>query len=301
MEALGIDLGGQSIKGAVVDRAGRFKDELCLTTPAEQGREAVVKSIFSVVDGLIKNNKKISGIGIGTPGIIDQKTGDVIGASPNIKDWIGTPLKRLLYERYKTNIKVDNDVNAITMGEYFFGNVGKVDDLACIAIGTGIGIGVIIDKKLFRRSHEMGHTIVDFDGPTCGCKRQGCLESIVSAVGLVQQYKLGRNNEAKEEITPEFIFRRGLKENDPYANKIIDNFISALASVMVNMILSFSITNFIITGGVSHSLPLFKNRLIREILGRSISHLRKVTINRGLLDNHAGILGAASLVFSEDT
>jgi len=298
MLAIGIDLGGSSIKGGLLDKKGEFIAQCHEPTPATEGRDAVLNKIFLVVECLLSKDNDCSGIGVGTPGIIDQESGDIIGASPNIKNWVGTPLRSILAERYKTTVEVDNDVNSIAMGEFYFGDTQSEKDLACIAIGTGVGIGIILDKKLFRRSHEMGHTIVNLEGLKCGCGRSGCVESIVSARGLVTQYR-ALAAPADKIIKPETIFDE-YKQKHPTAQQVVNDFIRTLASSIVNIVLAFSVTDFIISGGLSHSLPIFKEQLLEEVKKRSISHLNeKIKIKQGSIDDHAGILGAASLIFSK--
>jgi len=292
--AIGIDLGGTNIKGALVDEAGRFVAELTEHTPAEKGREAVISAIYLVIERLMAHSRDVTGIGIGTPGIVSQ-SGEIIGASPNIVNWVGTSLKSRVTERYDVPVEVENDAQAITMGEFYFG--GNNSDMVCIALGTGIGIGIILDGRLFRQAHETGHMIVNYDGLVCGCMRKGCMEAYASATGLVHHYQTlsGRKEEV---VTPKGIFDK-FQQGEKAAKMVVDDFVRALGAGMANFVLTLSVTNFVIAGGVSHSFPLFRKRLLEEARSHSISHLNdKITIREGTLGKHAGILGAVSLVFN---
>ncbi len=303
MMAIGIDLGGTNIRGALVNKEGELVEQYSEFTPAKEGRSAVIKKICLVIDYLMNKNKNILGIGIGTPGIIDQNTGNIIGASPNIVDWVGTPLRKILEERYRLRIELNNDVNAITMGEFCFGGGNLISqDLACIALGTGVGIGIILNGAIFKNAHELGHMVIDFDGPRCGCSRQGCVEVYTSGTWILKNYRklIEESGLSHEGDSAKIVFDK-YQAGDIHARGIISNFINALSSLMANIILSFSVTNFIITGGVSQSLPLFKEQLLEEARKRSISHLNnQITIRKGTLGERAGILGAVSLVFKID-
>ena len=289
--AIGIDLGATEIKGALVDETGKFIDQRNEPTPATKGRESVIDKICLVIDNLIPKNKEILGIGIGTPGIVDPKTGNIIGASPNIIDWPGTPLGSILKNHYKLPVEVDNDVNTTTLGELHFGNVTSVRDLACIVIGTGVGIGIVLNGEIFRKAHELGHMIVKFDGPMCKCGRQGCVEAFISGTGISNNYY----RLTEETISAKMIFNKS-QDNDPNAMKVVDDFVNAFGSAMANIVLSFFITDFIITGGVARSLDVFQDRLLSEAGKRSISPLSdQIKIKQG--NKHSGILGASSLIF----
>ena len=107
------------------------------------------------------------------------------------------------------------------------------------------------------------------------------------------------NNISEEAITTQIVFDK-FKEGDPCARKVVDDFIKAISSAMANIILAFSITDFIVTGGVSKSFPIFHRQLIQEVRKRSISHLNnQIDIKRGILNDSAGIMGAASLIFKK--
>jgi len=301
--AIAVDLGGTHIRGAVVNEKRGFLHEVNELTPAGENRETVLNKIFFIIDRLMqKAESKILGIGIGTPGIVDPATGGIIGASPNIADWPGTPLRRILEGRYHLPVEVCNDVNAITLGEFYFGDYKTGGDFACLALGTGVGIGIILDGFLFAKAHELGHTVVNFNGPQCSCGRYGCVEAYTSGTWIFKHYqnlKKGNFPSGDGNNNAKIVFDR-YQSGDTEAQEVINNFISALSSVMANIILSFSIPNFIIAGGVSQSLPLFQERLFQEVQKRSISRLNgQIKIYQERLGNRAGILGVASLLFKK--
>ena len=299
---IAVDLGGTNIRGALVDEKGRFVAQCSKLTPAVQGRDAVIEQILLVIDQLKKENKKVCGIGIGTPGIIDYATGSIIGASPNIVDWPGTPLGSILREKYHLPVEVDNDVNAITLGEFYGHSEKKLKNFACIVLGTGVGIGIVLNGDIFKNAHELGHMSINFDGPKCGCGRQGCVEAFCSGTWIVSHYCNligGKVTDSNQRMTAGEVFDQ-YQKGDTQAKKVVEDFINGLASGMANIILAFSITDFVITGGVSRSFHLFQEQLLAEVHKRSISHLNShIMIRQGTFNDQSGILGMASLIFKK--
>ena len=185
MAILGLDIGGTKILGALFDKNGTIVDKEKRASRAEAGQKIFINQVYKVIDTLLERSKeKVKGIGIGFPGIVNSK-GFVVFA-PNL------PIKKYdlasdLKHRYDLEVRIGNDVNMGTYGEY---KELKLDYLNVIGLfpGTGLGGGIIINGDLYIGqgfAGELGHIVVQRDGVQCSCGNYGCLESYASKKGII--------------------------------------------------------------------------------------------------------------------
>jgi glucokinase len=190
MYSMGIDLGGTSIKGIILGSDG-FRSEIVRVPTFTSGGKTVLENIIELIERLlIENSSKceINGIGIGSPGFIDSN-GKVLGGAENIPGWEGMQIYTPIVEKFRVPVKAANDVTVMAYGEYRFGAAKGIKNCVCLALGTGVGGGLIIDGNLYGGTHgmagELGHICVDTNGIQCNCGQKGCLEKYVSAPGIV--------------------------------------------------------------------------------------------------------------------
>lgn len=179
--AIGIDIGGTGAKGAVVDDSG----SILLRAERPTDPTAGTKTILSLADELLdaaKDAAHVVAIGIGAAGFINFERGSVV-FSPNLV-YDDPHIEQAVTARFGLTCAVDNDANAAVWGERTFGSVQGMDDVVMLTLGTGIGSGIIVNGGMMRGSTgagaELGHIIVDPDGPECGCGLKGCLEQFAS-------------------------------------------------------------------------------------------------------------------------
>lgn len=176
--ALAVDFGGTKIRMAVVDETGKVYNESQLITDAARGPEAVLhevalellkKMFFSHQD---YEDLELVGCGIVMPGPLDPTTG-VLQFAPNLPKWLDVPVVALLSEKLDRRVALENDASAAALGESRFGAGRDKRILVHYTLGTGIGGGIVVDGKLFAGTHgsagEIGHTILQADGPSCAC------------------------------------------------------------------------------------------------------------------------------------
>lgn len=185
----GVDVGGTKIAGGVVDEQGEVLEELRMPSPAADA-EAIESAIVDLVTDL-KSRHRISAVGIGAAGYVDKSRSSVMFA-PNIA-WRDVPLKAHLEQRLHLDVVVENDGNASAWGEFAFGAGRAADDLLLVAVGTGVGGGLVLDGELYRGAFgigaEIGHMRVVPQGRPCGCRNQGCLEQYASGSALVREVR----------------------------------------------------------------------------------------------------------------
>jgi glucokinase len=187
---VGLDIGGTKTMAVVLDHHFKPVGRARKRTKGNKG-EATADRVKRVVAQAIEESgvDKIQGIGVGSPGPLDPKTGVIID-TPNLA-WKNFPLADVLSDEFGVPVAVDNDVNMGTYGEYRFGDVSECAHVVGIFPGTGIGAGVIIDGKVLHgfsgAAGEIGHMTVEIGGPYCGCGKRGCLEAIASRVAIAAE------------------------------------------------------------------------------------------------------------------
>ena len=186
---VGIDLGGTKMFGTVADLGGNVQEEVYVSW-GEDGSNDNLKQLYHLIDRLLAAprpaGQRIRGIGVGAPGITRYEEG-IVSWAPSLK-WRDLPLKRILTERYGLPVFVENDVNLAALGEYGFGTAKGAASLVCLAIGTGIGAGIVIDRKIYRghkqSAGEIGYLPPDVSFLGRHYAGFGALESIASDMVL---------------------------------------------------------------------------------------------------------------------
>lgn len=189
MKRIGLDIGGTSVKGAVLED-GKILFQTKVPTHAKEGREAILTSICSLVDQLAPYAGQTAPIGVGSAGDINPVEGKVIFATDSLPNFTGLPLKQLLEERTGRSVTVINDAVAALLGEMKYGAAQGKENVVLLTLGTGLGGGIAVGGKLLLgsrfRGGRIGHIPLYRDGRLCKCGKRGCAEQYVSATALVQ-------------------------------------------------------------------------------------------------------------------
>ena len=191
---VGLDVGGTTMKAAVVDDAGVPRPAVVLPTHPERGQEAGLETMAAAVRqataaaGLTLDD--IAGIGVATPGLMDIKLGLILDP-PNLKPWHNVPVPAYIRQTFGKPTAFQNDANAAALGEYWVGAGREFASMVLFTLGTGVGGGIIIGGRVLEGEHshggEVGHLRIDLPdrGRLCGCGRRGCLEAYGSATAVV--------------------------------------------------------------------------------------------------------------------
>lgn len=298
---LGVDMGGTKMYGALSDLGGQILDEINIASHGTSGEDSFAR-LATLIDTLLASPKlagrHVDGIGVGAPGITLHNEGIVTWA--NTLHWQNFPLKQRLSECYSLPITVDNDVNLAAMGELWFGAGQNTQNMVMVAIGTGIGAGIIIDGALYRGSSEASGEIGNML-PGCeflGKNYQafGALESVASGTGIADRARLVLKNkrtaEELENLTAEDVFEAA-KQRQPWAGKIIEDTVDYLAIAIANLAVTFDPEVIILGGGVSRSAEMLVQPILYRIEG-TIPNLPKLVVSR--LGLRAGVMGAITNV-----
>lgn len=312
MYTIGVDIGGMSVKVGLVDDNGKIISQSRVKT--EKTAEEVIVKMVDQINELLKNNSvklgELRGIGIGCPGAVSSDKG-IVEFLPNL-GWESVPLVEKLKNYFNTEIKISNDANVAALGEVIYGAAKNYNDCIMFTLGTGVGGGIIIDKKLYEGGHsrgaELGHMTLFLGGKPCTCGRSGCIECYTSATALIGQTKEAMLTD-KDSIMWDYVggdidkvdgktaFECS-KKGDKTAEKVRDTYIYYLGESILNMLNIFRPDAFILGGGISAQGEYLNERLKAycEKFDYGYKRAPKTEIITATLGNDAGIIGAAALL-----
>jgi glucokinase len=300
MKAIAIDLGGTSIRAAVVDREGQILSRSKRATPAQYGVQAVINQIKATVEDALKgfDVADIAGVGLASPGPIDTIEGVALGL-PNFPGFDNVPIRQLLAEALRRDVKVENDAIAAAIGEWRFGAGRGSDNLVYITVSTGIGGGVIADGRVLRGRRGMachvGHLGLFPDRDVyCNCGNRGCWEAFASGTAFEKRARerqgLGVNPDAPS------VFAAARQGNSD-AIQLVAEEAHLLGLGIISLLHLYSPDRVILGGGLSHHFDLLKPGIIAEIKQYAMLAFRSVELLQAEQVDNSGLLGAAALVF----
>ena len=310
----GIDIGGTNIKFGFFNRNGEVLYRQQKPTMAEKGPQPLMHLVTNIGEQLLyyaaEEEYSIEYVGVGSPGAVNNITGQVIGPCPNIPGWTGMQIGAILNERLNMPVFVDNDVNAMALAEYKFGAAKNAKSVVCVTVGTGIGGGVIIDGKVIHGANytggELGHMTINFDGPECACGNRGCIESYCSSKYILEQVK----NALKKDLSPVFaeILENDLenltikklfaavKKDDALAVAVIHQTAAYLGTGLAGIVNLLNPETVVIGGGITDGGGGFVEAVEAEIKKRAFSSAtEKLKVVSAALGNDAGFIGAGLL------
>jgi len=298
--AIGIDLGGTSVKYGICSLDGELLEQFTAPTPAEASRERILSYLTELIrrtqDIARKKKIDISAVGMGTPGSVDVRRGYLMGGTPNFVNWKDVDIRPALESVVHLPVFVDNDANLMAYGEFLFGAGKAKQNAVCVTLGTGIGGGIIIEGEIYRGSFfagaEIGHMCIEYQGRPCKCGGNGCWETYASATAMVQDYNLACPENPVSDTRQ--IFDR-YHSGDETAVKIVQQVIVYLGAGLASLINIFNPEIIILGGGVSQAGEWFIKKISRAAFRRAMAVSRKhVEIRAAQLGNRAGMLGAAA-------
>lgn len=298
--AIGVDLGGTNLRVALVTKDGEIIRKV---------KEPVSGGVIDLTIRLAKSfvNEEIAGIGLGVAGLIDRENSKVF-ISPNLPAVEGVSLVNSIKEKFRVPVFIENDANAAAFGEKWIGVGKEFSNFVLFTLGTGIGGGIIHDKKLLKVAAEIGHITIHADGEKCHCGNSGCLESYASARALLSKVisalESGRESILKGlfngnfyKLTAEDIYRTAL-DGDILAREMLKDAGKNLGIGIANIINVMSPEAIVLAGGLTGAWDIYIQEAIREASKRSFKELfNKVKIIPSLLGDDAGVIGSAGIVF----
>ena len=306
---IGVDLGGTRLRAIRCDQQGTILAHAQTETAARQGPNAVVRQIERLIDEVRGElpDEAILGLGVGSPGPVDGRTG-VIYEAPNLQGWIDVPLKAMLIERTGLRVEVGNDANVAALGEWIFGSGRGTEHFVYVTVSTGIGGGVIVDGSLLlgRKgiAGEVGHMVLQADGPLCSCGNYGCWESVASGTALARRADEAiaagapsslRDLRDDEPITAGRV-AAAAEAGDPLAMRLMEREGELIGIGVVNILHLFSPERIALGGGVMKSGDMLFPHIHRAIAAGAMEPYKAVAVGLPSLGDHTGVLGAAAQI-----
>lgn len=310
----GIDLGGTKIQTAVIDAAGEVKGEARRPTPTEGGPKdvaaAMAEALVEAAQAAGVESSALEGVGVGSPGDVDEKAGTVSSAR-NLPDWEGTfKLGEALEGDLGTKVRIGNDVQVATEAEFHLGAGKGFDSLIGVFWGTGVGGGLILGGKPWLgrgAAGEIGHMVIKRGGAKCPCGRRGCMEAYAGRAAMEAE---ARRREADGEKTDLFklmekhekprltssIWNRAIEHDDKLATELIDRAIEALGTGIASAVNLLDPEAILIGGGLGLR---FGERYMEPLLDEMRKHVFFETmpaVKLASLGDLGGAIGASLLV-----
>ena len=317
MYYVGIDLGGTNIAAGVVSQDYKIIAKDSTPTKADRDPELIIKDMGALCDRVIEKAgityDDVISAGIATPGTADSSTGIVEYANnlPFRHFPLADTLKK--YTKFK-EVHIENDANAAAWGEAVAGAAKDVKDSVFITLGTGVGGGIVIDRKVYSGFNyagaELGHMVIVYEGEQCTCGRKGCWEAYSSATGLIRMTKK-KMQECPDSTMWKYVggdiskvsgrtaFACMENDNDKPAAEVVDDYIAYLACGLINIINIFQPEILSIGGGICHEgewlMAPLRRHIEKATYGGEGSTIKQCKVVIAELGNDAGIIGGAVL------
>ena len=311
IEAVGVDLGGTKMLVGVLDAERR---ELHRSLAHTEGlvQEALIAELERELGAAIEARPGVAAIGMGIPCTIDRERGVAINAV-NL-DLVGVPLRDLIGERFGLPAFIDNDANAAMLAEHRFGAARGARNAVLLTLGTGIGGGLVLEGDVYRGTTgagaELGHMVVDLDGPLCQgtCPGRGCLEAIASGTALAREAR------AVAERSPDSVLGRAVAEGrevdgvlvtaqalagDELAREVVATIGRRLGAGLAGLANIFEPDVIVVGGGVMAVGELLLGPAREELRARALPPMNRTRVVEAELGPDAGMIGAATMAMSE--
>jgi glucokinase len=307
---VGLDVGGTTMKAAVVDDEGRASRSISVPTEPERGQDRGLATMCDAIRHAVAvaglSLDQIAAIGVVTPGTMDLENGIILDP-PNLKPWQNVPVRDYISRHFGKPTAFENDANAAALGEFWVGAGGGARSMVLFTLGTGIGGGIILNGEVLDGAHghggELGHTRIDSTNPReCGCGRFGCLEAYASATSVVKRARealaaadggslLVKN---LSELEARDVFDAA-KKGDELAMRIVDETASYLAIGAMNIMHTINPEMIVFGGGMVEAGEWFLN-LIRKYIPKYAFPVpaARTRVVFARLGSDAGFIGAAA-------
>ena len=312
---IGIDVGGTNLVAAVVDNENQIVARAKRKTAASATEEMLCDDLVLLAREAAANaglaDNEVDYVGIGFPGSVDRKRG-IVQYTPNAP-FRNTPIREWFHKTWDVPVFVGNDANCASLGEYFAGAARGKHSAVVVTLGTGVGIGAVVEGQSFLgfngNGMEGGHMVIVTDGVLCNCGRRGCWEQYSSATALkrmTREEMLRDSGSLMWELCEGTVDKVGgrtafqaARSGDAAGKRVVDTYLKYLATGLTNLVNIFQPEILCLGGGVSNEADdLFLDPL-RELVAAERYNSRKDALQTLLvkceLGNDAGIIGAAYL------
>ena len=310
--AIGLDLGGTQVRGALVDRDGVVHARSALATAASAGPDIVVGQLEAVARAVCSGVglANVIGVGVAAPGPLDAEMGLAL-STPTLAGFVDLPLAAMLERRLALPVRLENDGIAAALGEWTFGAGRGARHLVYVTVSTGIGGGVVSDGRLLRGRRGMaghvGHMTIVRDGARCACGNAGCWEAHASGTAFTRRAReavalagdratvltaVGGDLHARDVFA-------AAATGDRLARELVAEQADLIGLGLVNLLHLYSPERVLVGGGMANAFDALRPGIAARVAASAMPPFRDVPIVRAGLGDNSGLVGAAALVFGE--
>lgn len=307
---VGIDVGGTNlVAGILAEDGSEILTVVSEPTLADQGADAVIGRIVKLAKASIaQSGKKVEGVGIGSPGPLNTKTGVVL-LTPNL-GWTNMPLRDRVSEQLGLPATLDNDANCAIFGEWWRGAARGANHVIGLTLGTGIGGGIVIDGKIYHGvtdvAGEFGHVTIDANGRRCKCGNYGCIEAYAAGPAIAERAIEGIQSGVETslsqyvkgdltKITAQIVYEAA-NDGDEWALEVVHETASLLGAAVASFVNIFNPEVVVVCGGVTQAGDKLFHPLRSEVKRRAFKPAWEACrIVPGTLPGTAGVFGAAAV------
>ncbi len=311
---LGIHLGTVNVRIVVTDFRGDVIEYIKGESRAAEGPEVAIQHLIHLLDQILKkagiSYAELNGIGIGISGVLDRGTGAVL-FWPKLPLWANVPVKKILEDRFKTPVELDDTSRTQAYAEFKLGALDSTRHFIYVAVGAGVGAALILDGKLYSGSAgfagEFGHITASEQGPLCSCGNRGCLETMVSASALIRKAQHGLSESLSnvlmqmskgnpKRLSVEML-AQAARQGDRFTRRLLSDTAICLGTSLVTLVNLLNPELIVIGGGVASAIGEFVlPEIERTVRDRAIIHGDQVKIRISTLEEKDWAFGATLLV-----
>jgi glucokinase len=316
---IGVDIGGTKVAAGLVDPTGRIlshnRNPMLSTKSAADALASVTKAIDIASSQSLNPGSApalIRGVGICAPGPLDPKTGVILNP-PNLPCWRNFPLAAEIAQRYRVQVKVDNDANAAGLAETLWGSGRGYRNVFYATIGTGIGTAILIDGRIYHgrtgAAGEGGHMSIDYKGPRCGCGKLGCIEALAAGPAIARRARakleggrasgLDDLSEGKIDHITSSMVGEAFTRGDAVAKEVLQETVELLAFWFGNIVDLLEPDIMIVGGGVASMLKPFLGQISDMLPSCCVNQrCKEIPLVSAHYGEDSGIAGGAALSFN---
>jgi glucokinase len=308
---LSVDLGGSNLRVAAVTEEGVVMERLEEPSDPRSGSAAVFKKVAAGVKAVAakveSHEGKILGVALGFPGIVDPAKG-IVYRSPHFSDWKDLDFLSFFKSEFPWPLIADNDASLAALGEAWKGAGKGLKNFLMMTLGTGVGGGLVLDGRVFHGDRgfagEFGHICIEVEGPECACGSRGCLETFISATGILRLAEASDQTDGREQLLTKLgkpLARVTVKEiyeaardGDIFSNTLFKKMGNYLGIGIASLVNTLGIETVILGGGVAEAWDFFIEPAKKELSQRTYEETaRSVKILKAALGTDAALIGGA--------
>jgi len=306
---LGVDIGTANCRVVVADFLGKILSAETFPTEVADDKDYVLDRVHVEIARLLRQDRRIKGIGVAASGVIDRNSGTVL-FWPKVKGWRNVPLKEIIERKHSLPVVVEDSTRTMAIAEQRFGQAKGLKDFVFVSVGMGVGAAIFVDGRLYTGTRglagELGHTTIDETGELCSCGNKGCLEVFASGWAIIRKVRMGLDQGVSSSIRDLLqdpnrlsveVIAAAAERGDRLAERTLSEAGMHLGTALANIVNLLNPQKVIFGGAVAeHAQQLLLEPVTRAMKARAFQHsLAGLEVAVSSLGNAAAARGATAI------